>query len=220
MRIALLVTLSGAAGLGALLSAGVADPPHAGSLIVQDDLNTLHGWSVWPNRAQLEVSGDGLIVSAPATGMRAQAISPYTFRVPATLEVVGRQAGGPADANYGIWWGSCPDGACTVAAVNGNGYFAIYRIRGQAVEMIYPWARFPWVRPHGEPNRLRVDLEAAQATIRINQEVVAVVAGAETGLLHMGVLAETQQRAPSQVEYTMLSIWAAAEAGPTRQIDR
>jgi hypothetical protein len=158
------------------------------------------------------VRGSAYHVTAPLPGMRVLLTSPHPMASSGTLEIAARQAAGPREAGYGLWWGDGPSGAYTVVAVNGNGYFAVLHVDGATVQDIYPWAPFPHVDGQGGINRLRVDFQAGQALVRVNDEIAARFADPQgEACRRTGFFIVTFNTGGSLVAFDRLRIWGPGE---------
>ncbi len=181
------------AALLALALGGISDPRPLGDLTVDASL------------------GDTYLVEVANPRARTFVMTSYTIHPPATVEVTARQVDGPSDAGYGLWWGSGPDNAFVVV-VNGNGYYAVYKVEGSEIDFIVDWQTFPHLRSHGEPNRIRADLTGDQVVVRINDELAAVLTDAtgrtqSTLALQIGFVVEALTAGGAAMQFDHLRVW-------------
>jgi hypothetical protein len=210
-----LITLVGVIALAAivlgLVLGGVGDPRPAGELAVQDELDRVKGWVLRPDTATGEVCEGAYCIEAPQPNTRVFAGAPYELSPPGTLEIAARQAGGPREAGYGLWWG---DGdTCTVVAVNGNGYFGVFQVTGGDFEPIEEWRPFPHVLGRGEVNRLRVDVLDGRVVVRVNDELAATFEQSTGGPLGVGLYVETFNTGGSVAAFEWLRMWQDRNTG-------
>jgi hypothetical protein len=128
------------------------------------------------------------------------------------------QTAGPPEAGFGLWWSryesaqdllAYPDfeRSFTVVAINGNGYLGVWRSDGERMTFIQDWMIFPWVRPPGEANQIRVDWMGETARVWINDETALEFEEEAGGYVRIGFLAITQDVGGSVVELDRLRQW-------------
>jgi hypothetical protein len=210
-----LIALVGVMALAAivlgLVLCGVGDPRPAGELAVQDELDRVGGWEIRPDTVTGEVREGTYHIEVPQPNTRVFASTPYEMAVPGTLEIAARQASGPREAGYGLWWG---DGDTrTVVAINGNGYFGVFQVTGGDVESIEEWQPFPHVLGRGESNRLRVDVLDGWVVVRVNDELAATFEQSTGGLPGVGLYVETFNTGGSVAAVEWLRIWQDRRTG-------
>jgi hypothetical protein len=190
-----------------ITSSGVADPRPVGTLILDDPLDNANGWISSP-QTYIPVSDEnGLRIIVPAEQKQVRVISPFKVTAPGTLEVEAHQIGGESDARYGLWWGRGSRDVYTAAAINGDGYFAVWQGDGKQIIPIQVWQTYPWVRMHGQVNRLRVNFyEEGEAELLINDEFAARWEWS-TMELEIGFYVETLDSGESSVIFQRLKIW-------------
>jgi hypothetical protein len=203
--IALIGVIALAAIVLGLVLGGVGDPRPAGGLTVQDELDRVEGWEIRPDTVTGGVREGAYCIEAPHPDTRVFASAPYEMAVPGTLEIAARQADGPHEAGYGLWWGN--GGTLTVVAVNGNGYFGVFQVTGGDLEPIEEWQPFPHVLSWGEVNRLRVDVLDRRVVVRVNDELAATFEQSTSGLPGVGLYVETFNTGGSVAAFEWLRIW-------------
>jgi hypothetical protein len=202
----LFVVLGTTGVLVILIMAGIADPRPIGQQVVDDSLNNSDGWSVFPRDTSWKADQDGLHLKADAQS-QVYLSAPYVVACPCTIEIATRQSEGARDAHFGLWWGEGAEHQYTATGLNGNGYFGIFSFDEGEASMLVDWHVFPWVLPHGESNRLRVNLmDGGRGEVLINEEDAAEITWAG-GALQMGVFVETTASGESAVVFERLQIW-------------
>jgi hypothetical protein len=189
-----------------LILMGIADPRPVGPLVVDDVLNNSDGWMASPTDAAWQVDQVGTQLHADA-GSMVYLSAPYTVSCPCTIDIAVRQTEGARDAHYGLWWGEGVDRQYTAAGLNGNGYFGVISFDEDEASMLVDWHVFPWVLPHGDSNRLRVNLlDGTYGQVLLNEEDAADIRWAG-GALHVGFFVETTASGGSTVIFERLQIW-------------
>ena len=203
------ITLAGALiFVGVLLVlalAGVSDPRPKSAPRVSDPLTSLAGWSAQPLEALALEAGAGLRLEAAGPDERALAAAPYQIAVPGVLAAQMRQAAGPPESYYGIWWGESPED-CVVALVNTDGYFGIEHVVGTQRTWVRAPARWPHIRGGDQPNTFQLDVSAGQAVLWINDERAAAIPLEGSGPLRAGfvVVAGPHEGAAVLIEHLWL----------------
>ena len=205
--------LTGVLALVALLAAlalgGISDPRPAGPLQVDASPDDAAGWALWPSSAESDTGGGEYLVTVPPQGGRALVTAPYTLRPPCTLEMTARHVAGPSEAGFGLWWGEVPAGPYWVVAVNGDGYFAVFRVEGDEIQFIEEWQLFPHLSREGATERLWVTVQEGRALVRLNDEVAASFGMPATAPLHTGLYVEASRRGGVTIAFERLRIWQA-----------
>lgn len=194
-------------GLAGALSAGLADPPHAGRLVWQVDFKHAAALADWqwqaPAGSSWETSTGALVITLPQTGTQGVALAGTPVTGDFTVDVAGAQTGGPPGTAYGVVWGWRDAANFNAAVVNGNGYARVFSVRGGQRWEVFPWAQWPHILGGAEANRVRVDVRGTHITVRVNDEVVT------TSHLHnagqVGVLVRAE--VPGAVTIAWVRLW-------------
>jgi len=205
---ALLVMTVVVTAVGIIMTlSGVADPSPVGTLTVDDSLDNVNGWISSPQTYIPVSSEDGLQITIPVKQKQVRVISPFKATAPGTLEIEAHQIGGASDARYGLWWGSGSTSLYSTAAINGDGYFAVWYTDGNQIFPIQVWQTYPWVRMHNQVNRLRVNFyEEGEAEFLINDEFAARWEWSTTEF-EVGFYVEILDSGESSVIFQRLKIW-------------
>jgi hypothetical protein len=136
---------------------GIADPPHFG----EPTINQLF-------------SGDdkGRIIAYEGDAQTVKTLA-GEITCPCTVELRVVQTSGPTDAAYGLWWGLPIESPETLFGSTSDGYLAILPGDPATAAPVRDWQLFPHVRPLGEGNTFRIDVNEGQITVRLNDEVVS-----------------------------------------------
>lgn len=190
----------------ALMLAGIADPQPRGQLRVDDTIFEPNDWQIEPAEGVHESDSEGYHLTILPAETSAFAIAPYTISSPVTIEMAIRQASGPTETIYGLWWGSDPARAC-VAGVSSDGYHIVFCQDSEHFQEVVRWQRFPHVLLAGETNRLRVDLGEGGTIVRINDELAATFVQPHNEIMHVGIYVQSLLSGDSEVVLERLRIW-------------
>jgi hypothetical protein len=199
--------LLGVAGLAGALATGLADPPRAGALRWADDFQSgLGRWSLaaHPEGTLLPNAG-GLSVDFSAADQWAAALTaPPTGDF--TLEMGGAQTGGDLGAYYGVTFGWGDAQNYSAALINGNGYAVVFTMTAGERHEWFALQQWPHILVGGEGNRVRVDVQGARVTVRVNDERVTAFEMASTPAGLAGPLA--QSTGAGWVQFNWVRLWA------------
>lgn len=205
----------GMAGLAGALSLGLADPPRAGPLAWEEDFKGGAGaWTLsMPPGGTLGPQGGALVAAfaGEGPGQMAAALAPAELSPGGdfTLEVAGAAVTQGSPTAYGLVFGWEATDQYSALLINANGYAEAYRQAGAQRETWFAWQQWPHILVGPENNRLRVDVRGEAITLRVNDEVVAVVTGAgRQG--RVGVVAVTTAAAGpgGEVVFSWARLWA------------
>jgi hypothetical protein len=171
----------------ALILMGVTDPKPIGTLTIDAPLDQV----------------DGSMLTLVEANTQSLIDTPYQIDPPGTIELTASLQSGPAESGYGVWWGENADHVQGLVAVNGNGYLTIV----QAEQPIMEWQPWPHVRSAGDSNRLRVDIEAGQVVVRINDEFTASFEAESGDPLQIGLYAESFNTGGAVVAFERIRVW-------------
>lgn len=208
--IALLIAILAVTAVGIIVTlSGATDPRPVGSLTVDDSLTNTNGWISLPQIYLPLSKEDGLQIALPAKQKQVRVVSPFHVTAPGTLEIEARQISGASDARYGVWWGSSSRDVYSTAAINGDGYFAVWHRDGNQITPVAVWQTYPWTRIHNHVNRLRVNFyEKGEAELLINDEFAAKWEWSKKEF-EIGFYVETLDSGESSVIFQRLKIWQA-----------
>lgn len=164
-RLALLALLAGIAALAWAVAGGAADPRPVGVLRWEDHFGGAVAWRTFGQGAAL--AGGALTLQPPLGGLggavTGPAVADYSF------EAAGGQSEGPVGAAYGIVFDYQSPERYIAVLLNGNGYVQVVGADGREY---LAWQEWPNILLEYEANRVRVDVQAGQALIRVNDEVL------------------------------------------------
>jgi hypothetical protein len=190
------------------LSLGWADPPRAGPLLWQDDFKQgTERWQVLaPAGGKLAASIGALLAefgpaAAETWALALTAAPPGDF----TLEAAGTPLAGDSVPAYGVVFGWQDADHYQAVFINGNGYAEAFEQAGGERRVWFVWSQSPIILYGGETNRVRVDLRGAEATLRINDEILVATLPAAAGG-QIGVVARSA--GPASVIFSWVRVWA------------
>lgn len=170
-----------AVGLVVAVAYGVADPRPVGGLQWEDHFSPAVAWQTVGQGAAIKDGGLEITVEPNTVGGAVVTIPQSDF----SFEVAGGQTAGPVGAAYGLVFNYTDMQHYTAVLINGNSYAEVVGADGK---QFLPWQEWPNILLNYEANRLRVDVQNGQATVRINDEVLTTLVAQPGG--QVGVWAQ------------------------------
>lgn len=203
VRAAFLALLLGVAGLVLALALGAADPRPVGRLVWLDQFSDGGAsWQVLGAGAAPDFAPEALTLTSIAamdTWLIVQDPAADEF----SLAVAGAQTGGVPGAGYGLAYGVQDAGHFSVVLLSNEGLVTAWRQDGAARTVVRPPTPWPHVLRDDQANAVRIDVRAGAATVRINDEIYAVLP-APAGMAGPVVVAT----APAQVvRFGWVKLW-------------
>jgi len=170
------------------LANGLADPPHAGPLLWEDDFKRdLARWDFSSPHWSAQAGALAADLANAPSHMSALTNNPANNF---TFEVAGAQVTGEAGAAYGLVFDWHDASHYSAVLLNNNGYAEAYQLSGPQRVTWFQWGQWPHILVGADSNRVRVDVQGERLTFRINDEILAEASTARTpgqiGLLAHG----------------------------------
>lgn len=176
--------------------AGVADPRPLGVLTIDDHFADMSRWQLTPDGEYSAPPSSGDLLELPVSAGGGELVGRFDAKMacPCTLELRAKQLSGAHDARYGLWWGDAAGRTVVLAGMNSDGYMGIEQKASTSSAMIMDWQLFPHVRPAGESNDFRADIDAQQVTVRLNEEAAAQFPWKHSGAVSAGFFIQASRQ--------------------------
>ena len=206
-----------AVGLLSATLLGVADPRPLGTLSADDTFSTPSHWHLSANGEPLAVPplrNGRLEIALSASGGDITGAFAGSISCPCTIELRAEQLDGARFARYGLWWGETAGIWRIMAGVNSDGYMGIEPGSSATGPAILAWQHFPHVRASGQINDFRVDIDAHQVTVRLNDEVAARFPREDGGSVSAGLFAQASPDDAALIAFLDFRVWETESANP------
>ena len=219
-RFALVLALGAALltlGLLAATLLGAADPRPLGTLSVEDTFGTPSRWHLSANGEQIALpalKNGRLELPVSAAGGNVSGAFADPIDCPCTIEMRAEQLSGARDACYGLWLGDIAGRPVTLAGVNSDGYMGIEPGPLATGSAIMEWQLFPHVRPSGQMNDFRADIDAYQVTIRLNDEVASRFPHSSDGPIPAGLFVQASPHEAAVIAFLDFKVWETRSTSP------
>jgi hypothetical protein len=200
-------------GLLVATLAGVADPRPLGRLTVEDRFEHPDAWQTRSGGASVPSTSQQPLgryrLKVAAGGQRVVLTGPYLIHAPCTIEVSAQQIDGASDVEYGMWWGQSESAVNLWEGINSNGYLGIEPASPPGGQPLRDWELFPHVRPLGQVNVFRVDIDAPQVVIRLNDEVAGKFIWTAPSVIVPGLVVQPTTEGSATIDFLVLRVWEA-----------
>jgi hypothetical protein len=196
---------------------GAADPRPQGELSVDDTFAA-------PSRWHLSANGRPTTIPPPENGRLEIALSASGDEIvgaftdpigcPCTVELRAEQLSGGRDARYGLWWGDSVGLRTALVGINSDGYMGIEPGSSMPGRATMEWQLFPHVRPSGQVNNFRADIDANQVTVRLNDEIAARVPRDGSGPISAGLFVRASPHDAALIAFLDFKVWETKSTGP------
>jgi hypothetical protein len=94
-----------------------------------------------------------------------------------------------------------------LAEVNSNGYLGLGPGSASGTDSLRDWELFPHVRPEGQVNVFRADVNQTQVMIRLNNEVAGQFTWASPGEVMPGLIVQPSKSGSATIDFLVLKVW-------------
>ena len=219
-RFALALALGAALLTFGLLAAtllGAADPRPLGTRWVEDTFGIPSHWHLSADGEQIAVppaKNGRLELSVSAAGGNISGTFEEPIDCPCTIELRAEQLGGARDVRYGLWWGDAASRSVILAGINSDGYMGIEPGPLTPGSAIMEWQLFPHVRSSGQMNDFRVDIDAHQISIRLNDEVASRFLRDGSGPISAGLFVQASPHEAAVITFFDFRVWETRSTSP------
>jgi hypothetical protein len=156
-----------------IIALGLTNPFKPGQPFVSDHLVDVSNWSLASIDDSANIYRNFQSVKIANGGGTYFLTVPYVLHPPASVEITLKQTNGPDSVESGIWWQASGVDRKTILAFKADGYLRLFQTSGIDTGIILDWHEFPHIVGRGHPDTVRMDIDNARISLRLNDELVA-----------------------------------------------